>query len=218
MVNYGNGKVYKIESTLGDKIYVGSTTKAQLSQRMTAHRGGYKRWKDGKCGMTTSFQLFEEYGLENCKIVLLEDCPCETKDQLSAREAHYIRTLECVNKAIPLRTRKEYTQDTKEKKKAYNVANKEVISAKQKEYYEANKEKYQEQRKEHYAENKEKLLEKVKAYQEVNRDKYVEERRARYQVNKEKIQASSQAYYQANREKIQARQKTYRESKKATIE
>ena len=27
MVNYGNGKVYKIESHLGDNIYIGSTTK-----------------------------------------------------------------------------------------------------------------------------------------------------------------------------------------------
>ena len=32
MVNYANSKVYKIWSTQGDKIYVGSTTKQYLSQ------------------------------------------------------------------------------------------------------------------------------------------------------------------------------------------
>ena len=45
MVNYGNAKVYKIWSTAGDKIYIGSTTKEYLSQRMDKHRSGYKQWK-----------------------------------------------------------------------------------------------------------------------------------------------------------------------------
>ena len=31
---YNNGKIYKIESNLGNKIYIGSTTKDYLSQRM----------------------------------------------------------------------------------------------------------------------------------------------------------------------------------------
>ena len=65
MVNYGNGKVYKIESHLGDKIYIGSTTKQYLSQRMDAHRGDYKRWRQdmGKFTFTTSYLIFQEYGV-----------------------------------------------------------------------------------------------------------------------------------------------------------
>ena len=45
MVNYANSKVYKIWSTQNNKIYVGSTTKQYLSQRMDSHRTGYKSWK-----------------------------------------------------------------------------------------------------------------------------------------------------------------------------
>ena len=71
MVNYSNGKIYKIESHLGDKIYIGSTTKEYLSQRMDNHRGHYKVWKNGQGNKTTSFELFDEYGIENCKIVSL---------------------------------------------------------------------------------------------------------------------------------------------------
>jgi len=164
MVNYGNGKIYKIESSLGDKIYIGSTTKEQLSQRMTAHRADYKKWKAGKGGMVNSYQLFDEYGVENCKIVLLEDCPCETKDQLTAREAYYIRTLDCVNKCIPLRTNKEYYQDNKEKIaeriSKYYQDNKEKIAEKKAEYYQANKEK----KAEYYQANKEKIKEYYKEY------------------------------------------------------
>ena len=48
MVNYANSKVYKIWSTQGDKIYIGSTTKPYLCQRMDKHRSDYKRFKDGK--------------------------------------------------------------------------------------------------------------------------------------------------------------------------
>ena len=124
MVNYNNGKIYKIESHSGDMIYIGSTTKKYLSQRMDTHRAGYKQWKKGKTNLITSFTIFEEYGLENCNIVLLELCPCESKDMMHSREAHYIRTLKCVNKYIPNRTKKEWHED-----------NKETISEKCKKYY-----------------------------------------------------------------------------------
>ncbi len=105
MVNYENGKIYKIESHLGDKIYVGSTTKEYLSQRMDSHRYNYRKWKNGKYHNIKSFELFDEYGIENCKIVLLELCSCTCKDELYSREAHYIKTLaKCTNRCIPGRT------------------------------------------------------------------------------------------------------------------
>ena len=81
--NYKNGKIYKIEPIDGEDgdVYIGSTTKEYLSQRMTAHRSSYNHWKKGKRGKTYSFVLFEKYGVDNCKIILLENCPCESKDQ-----------------------------------------------------------------------------------------------------------------------------------------
>jgi hypothetical protein len=114
MVNYGNGKVYKIWSPMGDKIYIGSTTKEHLSQRMTAHRGSYKTWKNGKGRYVSSFELFEEYGIDTCTIVLLEVFPCGSKDELHMKEAHHIKSLSCVNKRVPYRT-----EDEKEKHKEH---------------------------------------------------------------------------------------------------
>ena len=70
-MDYAKSKVYKIWSPLGDKIYVGCTTKEYLSQRMTTHRSTYTQWKKGKRSIVTSFNLFEEYGIENCFIELL---------------------------------------------------------------------------------------------------------------------------------------------------
>ena len=133
-INYKNGKIYKIEPVNGKEgeIYVGSTTKQYLSQRMTAHRGNYKSWKNGKGTKLMSFNLFDKYGIENCQIILLENCPCDSKDQLTSRKAYYTRTLDCVNKSIPDRTQKEYYKDNKEHlleyAKKYRETNKEKIS------------------------------------------------------------------------------------------
>jgi hypothetical protein len=42
----------------GDKIYIGSTSKQFISQRMATHRSCYKFWKSGgKGSFTSSFEL-----------------------------------------------------------------------------------------------------------------------------------------------------------------
>jgi hypothetical protein len=130
MVNYTNSKVYKIWSTQGDEIYIGSTTKQYLSQRMDKHRSDYKCWKDNKSSFITSFKLFDLYGLENCFIELIEAKECNSKDELKQIEGKYIRELVCVNKRVEGRTKKEYYED-----------NKDVILTHIKNYKEANKEK-----------------------------------------------------------------------------
>ena len=113
--NYANGKIYQIISHAGDKIYVGSTTKRLLSQRIDKHRSSYKRWKAGKqVSKCMCFEMFDEYGLENCKIILIELFPCTSFDELTAREAHFIRTLKCVNKVIPGRTIQEYREENRD--------------------------------------------------------------------------------------------------------
>ena len=115
MVNYQNGKIYKIESNLGNKIYIGSTTKQYLSQRMDKHRSNYRCWQVNKKRFLTSVNVFEAYGVENCNIILIEAFPCNSKDELLAREAHYIRTLDCENKVFPKQTYLDYYEKIKKK-------------------------------------------------------------------------------------------------------
>ena len=146
MVNYNNGKIYKIENNVDDMIYIGSTTKQYLSQRMDSHRSNFKRWKNGGYHNISVFEMFDKHGVENCKIVLLQLVNCESKDELLAREAFYIKSLVCVNKVIPLRTRKEYLVDNKEKikdlNKQYKEENKDKIKVLKKQYYIENIEKH----------------------------------------------------------------------------
>ncbi len=124
MVNYENGKIYKIEPICDhdeQDIYIGSTTKKYLSDRMCEHRADYKRYSNTK--NYTSFILFDKYGVENCKIILLENYACTSKNELVAKEAEYIKNMACVNKVIPQRTKQEYdkmyNEKNKEKKQEY---------------------------------------------------------------------------------------------------
>ena len=123
MVNYNNGKICKIEPICthdeGD-IYIGSTTKEYLSQRMSKHKTDYKRWLQGKQGYLTSYKLFDKYDIKNCQIILIESVNANSKDELHSREAHYIKMSKCVNNKIPLRSKQEYRDDNKEKIKIKN--------------------------------------------------------------------------------------------------
>ena len=108
---------------------------------MTEHRKMYKCFKNGKTNNFTVFDIFEKYGVEQCRIVLIELCPCDTKDELTSRESHYIRTMECVNKMIPDRTKSEYNKHRYEEKKedilarqkSHRITNKDSIQAKKSE-------------------------------------------------------------------------------------
>ena len=88
----------------------------------------------------TAMNLFDEFGLENCKIELLENFPCDNKEQLRQREGHYIRNNDCVNKRIECRTREEYRDEHKEDMRKYRIEHKEQIAQKAHEYWINNKE------------------------------------------------------------------------------
>ena len=60
---YNQSKIYKIEPITEHEeheIYIGSTTKKYLSQRIQQHKNSYKQWKLGKIGKINSFELFEQ--------------------------------------------------------------------------------------------------------------------------------------------------------------
>ena len=142
-MDYKNGKIYKLTSDSTNKIYIGSTCQL-LCRRMNEHRNNYKKFQNGKCNKTTSFELI---ALGDAIITLIEDYPCERREQLHARERYHIELNKdiCVNKYIPTRTDKEYREANKEHLeqigKEYREVNKDKILAKKKEYYQANKDK-----------------------------------------------------------------------------
>lgn len=94
MPDYQNGKIYKIVDLDSNDCYIGSTTLA-LSQRLAQHVSSYKRWLKGKTNFVTSYIIIEKGDYD---IVLIENYPCNSKEELHARESHYSQTIPSVNK------------------------------------------------------------------------------------------------------------------------
>ena len=151
---YANGKIYRIVDIGFNKCYIGSTVQP-LCKRMSKHRTEFKGYRAEKTRFMTSFGLFEEYGVENCKIELIEEYSCETKEQLLQREGYYIRLVECVNKVVPDRNKKEYMQE-------YYLKNRGTIAQQRRQYTEKNKETISEYRTQYHKNNKETIIENKK--------------------------------------------------------
>jgi len=121
MPNYQNGKIYKIVNDSSNLVYFGSTLQP-LYKRFHQHKKMFHQ--------CTSKKILEG---ENAKIILVEKCPCNDKEELIKRERYYIENNECVNKKIPGRTKKEY-----------RIQNIEKVKKHEKEYYIKNNEKIRE--------------------------------------------------------------------------
>ena len=118
MVNYADAKIYRIVDNSTGLQYIGSTTQS-LAKRMHEHRADYRIWVKHEKNYLTSFKILET-GRE--KIELIEKCDVSSRDELRAREGHWIRELDCVNKNVAGRTWKEYNQlpEVKKRNKEYH--------------------------------------------------------------------------------------------------
>ena len=136
------GSIYVIRSHQTTDIYIGSTIQL-LCQRMASHKRDYKKWIQGEYHNVSSFDILK---YDDAYIELIEEGIFESKQLLHAKEGHYIRTMDCVNKNIPCRTQIEWREDNKEK-----------LAIIHKKWRNDNKEKRQEQRKQYYLNNKEEI-------------------------------------------------------------
>ena len=110
---YVSAKIYKIVDRGYNMCYFGSTIES-LSKRMTRHRRHYTLHQEDRFSRVSVFDIFDEYGVENCKIELVEGFPCSSVEELNRREGFYIQNNACVNKNVAGRTVKEWYQDNKE--------------------------------------------------------------------------------------------------------
>jgi len=99
-------KIYCIIDINGLR-YVGST-KFKLYERLSKHRWTKNNKKSGSCS---------QLDLDNCKIILLEECDENIRYE---RERYWYDRIDCVNKHIPNRSKKEYTLTIKEQKRIYD--------------------------------------------------------------------------------------------------
>lgn len=166
------GRVYKIIANTGDDVYVGSTFNT-LKDRMKKHRSCYAEWKKGKGGKFAVYDMFEKYGVDHCKMVLIKEYQvvAETirdKKHLSVYEQLWINKTNCINiqnsfqikHLYDKKYRKENREIVNERKRIYKQNNQEKVRAQDAAYRENNREKCRESNKNYYMRNRDKILQK----------------------------------------------------------
>ena len=78
---YQRGKIYKIISNQTNDVYYGSTVEPYLTNRLSRHKSNFKGWLNGNDKYVTSFEIIK---FDDAKIILVENCQCNTKDELRA--------------------------------------------------------------------------------------------------------------------------------------
>ena len=134
--------------------------------RMCGHRKDYRRFKEGNGKYMTVYKIFDKYDETKCRIELIEDYPCNSRQELERREGELIRIKDCINKNIAGRTAKERYEDDRdkylEKFKKYHENNTERRREYNKAYRENNKDKVKEQKRKDYENRREVILTKLK--------------------------------------------------------
>ena len=138
-----NGKIYQILNSVNNEIYVGSTCQL-LSKRFYEHK------KKIDVQHFDFYKRMRDIGKDKFYIELIELYPCSHKEELRAREGHYIRERGTLNMQIAGRGKKQYCEDTKEHIKEYKS-----------QYYEANKSNNLERLKQYREDNKEMINERI---------------------------------------------------------
>ena len=183
MNKYEKAKIYKLIDNTNGNIYIGSTIQS-LANRKSKHKQIKNKCKS---------KLIIDNG--DYDMILIENYPCSSKEELIARERYFIENIECINKNIPGRTKKELqnynkewyndnkerilkkakekikTEERKEYEIKYANENKDLINTKSKEWYKNNKDKKKEYDKKYKDDKKEHYKKYFKEHQQINKER-----------------------------------------------
>ena len=206
MPDYAKSKVYILQNSANEIAYIGSTV-CELSKRMGEHRSNTKQPEKMNRPL---YVAMREIGIQNFWITLLEEYPCENKNQLHKREGWHIQNHdgELYNLCVAGRDAKMYREEP------------------------ANKEKAKEYMKNYNSENVENIKEKAMMYRKINADKITKNKQIYYATPagkrcsskgsakynaKPEVKAAKHTKYEKNKEAVLAQQKAWRELNKGAI-
>jgi hypothetical protein len=132
MVDYQNGKIYKIISNNSDLVYIGSTAKYKLKERLAEHVSNFE------CGVYySSCELIKQ---PHYDIIEIEAHPCNSKVTLEAQERFWMLKYRdgCIN-VVNERPSGIEADNMTDYNRQYYLENKEKIADKKKQYYQDNK-------------------------------------------------------------------------------
>jgi len=154
MLDYANGKIYKIVNDIDDQFYVGST--ANFSKRLKHHQDKSRDQSKGKL-----HTLMRTHGNDHFEIILIEDFPCTNSKELRTREDYYIKllkpTLNSIGAILDVekvkQKVKEYAIKHKNEKREYDIKyramNEDKIRERKLKWFQDNEERVRKQKQEY---------------------------------------------------------------------
>ena len=109
-MDYSNSKIYKILNYETDDVYVGSTVQP-LCKRLFKHKSNSVYRVNCKAPF---YEVMRHIGHDRFYTELIELYPCKSKEELRAREGHFIRECGTLNKQVAGRSLPEYTTYNRE--------------------------------------------------------------------------------------------------------
>lgn len=180
MVNYQDGKIYKIICKSTGRIYIGSTCQKYLSSRLQGHLQRYRNYERDD-HFVSSFPVLENNDWE---IALIENYPCDTKEELHARERYWKdNSPNSVNIRNPIRTK----DDDRIYANKYRSEHLDLVAKNKKKHYEKNKDNILLKQKQNYEKNREEVLLRCKIYRDNHQDQKRQTDKAYREKNREKI-------------------------------
>lgn len=122
--NYQNSKIYKISCNKTGLCYYGATTRS-INHRLSVHEWRFNNYDRIKKRYTSS--LIIENG--DYQIELVEEYPCNSYEEMTAREDYYIKNFPCVNKQTSTGYAELLKTDRKAYMRRYRQENKDRINA-----------------------------------------------------------------------------------------
>jgi len=164
-IDYNNTCFYKLvckDLSIKD-CYVGHTT--DFNSRRRGHKTTCNNTNAKNYNLFVYQFIREHGGWDNFDMIAVERTSCSDSLDAKRKEREYIEKLSAtLNKAIPSRTKVEWTNDNiervRENKHRWHVENIERLKTEKREMYKANREYILNKSKQHYADN----AEKVKAW------------------------------------------------------
>lgn len=178
-----NGRIYKIIHTQSDICYVGMTS-GPLKARWHTHKNKFKtQFKNGEKYNISIYKYFEEFGIDQFKMILIKEYDVIDKNHLKVYETLWINKIKCVNKCVSFNPISYKNLDCK----LFYKFNCEKIKNRVNEYHKLNSEKIKEKKKKYYEDNKKEIAEYKKTYGINNKSVISEKKKIKYENNKEMI-------------------------------
>lgn len=168
MPSYAKGKIYKLQCDDGH-YYIGSTCD-ELRRRLWTHKADSNRRN------THIYQHINQLGWDRVRIILVEEYPCENRDDLRKKEDQYIQ--QHINDALCLNFRREKLTEEERVEQ-----HRQLTSVWEKN----NREKRNQRRREAYQTNRTSVLQRNEEYRQAHKEQIKAKQKERYDANKEEI-------------------------------